>query len=141
MTQFTTLVLGIALAASLSAQPPKGTAAALQGTWAVSSLNGQSAPEGAPAMTVTFMGDKYHQTLGDKVIERGTFKVDAAKEPMTIDLVIAEGDDAGKAQMGLAEVTGDTMRMSLDTPGAGRRPTDFTSKDGVVVIAGKKTKG
>ena len=46
-----------------------------------------------------------------------------------------------EAQIGVAEVSGDTMRLSLDTPGAGRRPTDFTVSDGVVVIAGKKTKG
>ena len=140
MNGFATLLMGIALATGLSAQPSNG-AAALQGTWAVTSLNGQAAPEGAPAMTVTFTGDQYHQTLGGKVIERGTFRLDASKKPMTIDLLIAEGDDAGKAQIGVAEVSGDTMRLSLDTPGAGRRPTDFTVSDGVVVIAGKKTKG
>ena len=59
---------------------------------------------------------------------------------MTIDLSIAEGGDAGKTRMGIFEVTGDTMRLSLDTPGAGQRPTDFSLKDGLLVVAAKKSK-
>ena len=72
--------------------------------------------------------------------ERGSIKIDASKKPMAIDLIITEGSDAGKTQLGVIEVTGDTMRASLDTPGAGQRPTDFTVKDGVIVFAGKRSK-
>jgi hypothetical protein len=59
---------------------------------------------------------------------------------MTIDLIIAEGSDAGKTQLGIFDVTGDTMRLSLDTPGAGQRPADFSLKDGLLVVAAKKSK-
>jgi hypothetical protein len=59
---------------------------------------------------------------------------------MTIDLTIVEGDDAGKTQLGIIEVTGDTFQAALDTPGAGQRPTDFSIKEGVIVFSGKKAK-
>jgi len=147
MTHLGVFIAGIALATGVFAQgtKPQGGkeatgASAIQGSWLISSINGQTAPEMSPELKLTFEGDKYHQTLGGTVNERGTFKVDASKKPMTIDLSIAEGSDAGKTQMGIFEVTGDTMRLSLDTPGAGQRPTDFSLKDGLLVVAAKKSK-
>lgn len=142
MTQFATFVAALTLAGGFFVQGTKDTAgaAALQGTWVITSVNGQAATEGSPELKLTFTGDKYHQTLGTEVNERGTYKVDASKKPMTIDLTIIEGADAGKSQLGVFEVTGDTLRASLDTPGAGQRPTDFTNKDGVLVFVGKKSK-
>jgi uncharacterized protein (TIGR03067 family) len=141
MTRFGIVIALIGLSTGVLAQGSKGRdgTAALQGTWAVTSLNGQAIPDGAPELTLTFSGNKYHQTLAGQVNERGTFKVDASKKPMTIDLAITEGDDAGKTQLGIIEVTGDTMRCNLDTPGAGQRPADFTVKNGVM-FAGKKQK-
>ncbi len=132
----------VALTAQVGAQDPKTTnpAAALQGTWVVTSINGQSAPEGSPEMTLTFTGEKYQQAVGGEVNERGTFVADGSKKPMTLDLVIAEGSDAGKTQLGIFEVTGDTMRANLDTPGAAQRPADFTIKEGGVMFAAKKKK-
>ena len=141
MTRFAILALAIALGGGvLTQQEAKDAGAtALQGTWLITTLNGQSAPEGGPQLTLTFAGDKYHQTVGGDVNERGTFKLDTSKTPMTIDLTIVEGDDAGKTQLGIIEVTGDTFRASLDTPGAAQRPTDFNLKDGVLVFSGKKS--
>jgi uncharacterized protein (TIGR03067 family) len=140
-------IAGIAVATGVFAQATKAQggreaagAAALQGTWLISSINGQSAPDGSPELKLTFEGDQYHQTLGGNVNERGTFKVDASKKPMTIDLIITEGGDAGKTQLGIVEFTGETMRCSLDTPGAGQRPTDFAPKEGLLVVAAKKSK-
>ena len=140
MNYFATIAAAIALTAAAPVQDAKdaGGAAALQGTWVVSSINGQTIPDGAPPLTLTFTGDKYYQTLGADVNERGSFKVDASKKPMTIDLIITEGDDAGKTQLGIIEVTGDTVRANLDTPGAGQRPTDFTAKDAGVLFVGRK---
>jgi len=142
MTHFSMVIAGIALAASVLAQESKDTtgAAALQGTWVITSINGQSAPEGSPEMTLTFIGDKYHQTLAGQVNERGTIKVDASKKPMTIDLMITEGQDAGKTQLGVIEVSGDTLRANLDTPAAQQRPTDFTVRDASIMFVGKKKK-
>jgi uncharacterized protein (TIGR03067 family) len=140
MTRFIMAVAVVALAGSVLAQESKDAkgAAALQGTWVISSINGQTAPEGSPEMTLTFTGDKYSQAVGGEVNERGTIKVDASKTPMTIDLIIVEGADAGKTQLGIFEITGDTIRASLDNPGAQQRPKDFTLSEGSLMFVGKK---
>ena len=147
MTYFTTAIAGVAIAVSMIAQAPKvakdATAtkgpAALQGTWGITSINDQPAPEGAPEMTLTFSGDKYNQTVGSDVNERGTIKVDASKKPMTIDLIITEGQDAGKTQLGIFEITGQTMRANLAQPGAAKRPEDFAIKpESLMFVATKK---
>ena len=91
-------------------------------------------------MSLTFTGDKYHQTLGAEVNERGTIKVDASKKPMMIDLIITEGQDAGKTQLGVFEVTGGEIRANLNTPGTTLRPPDFTIKEGFIMFVGKKKK-
>jgi len=142
MTSFSTVIVTIALAAGVLAEQAKEAkaAAALQGAWLVSSINGQSAPDGTPPLTLTFSGDKYQQALGGEVNERGTMKVDATKKPMTIDFAITEGPDAGKTQLGIIEVTGETFRACFAAPGAGERPADFTGKDGALVVLAKKSK-
>jgi uncharacterized protein (TIGR03067 family) len=142
MTYLGTIIAAITITAGFLTQESKDTTrvTALQGTWVLTSLDGQSVREGGPELTLTFTGDKYHQSLGGEVNERGTFRVDASKKPMTIDLTITEGSDAGKTQLGILEVSVDTIRASLDIPGAGQRPTDFTVKDGVIMFVGKKKK-
>jgi len=150
MTQLATIIAALTLVTGVFTQGTKPqakpgakpqqtakSAMALQGTWTINSINGQAATEGNE-LKLTFEGNKYHQTLGGTVNERGTFKVDAAKKPMTIDLSITEGDDAGKTQLGLLEVTGDTMRCSFNAPGATERPTSLT--EGAIVVAAKKSK-
>jgi uncharacterized protein (TIGR03067 family) len=132
----------MAIASTVLVQKPKQppAVAALQGTWVITSINGKAPAEGASEMTLTFTDDKYHQTFAGQVNERGTIKIDASKKPTTIDLIIAEGDDAGKTQLGIIEVKGDTVRANLDRPGAGQRPPDFTIKEGFLMFEGKKKK-
>jgi uncharacterized protein (TIGR03067 family) len=57
---------------------------------------------------------------------------------MTIDLAITEGEDSGKAQLGIVELTDGTLRMCLDTPGAGQRPSEFGVKDSVILVEARK---
>jgi uncharacterized protein (TIGR03067 family) len=142
MTYLTTAIVSLALAATAAVQETKQpkAVAALQGTWVITSLNGQTPPDGSPQLSLTFTGEKYHQTLGTDVNERGSIKVDATKKPMTIDLIISEGQDAGKTQLGIFEVTGDTLRAHLDTPGMQQRPADFTAKEGFLLFVAKKKK-
>jgi uncharacterized protein (TIGR03067 family) len=143
LIQFTTAVAGVALAVGLVTQGGRDAneTAALEGTWQVTSVSGQSIEEGVPALMLTFTGDKYQQAVGADVNERGTFKTDASKKPTIIDFVILEGDDVGKTQLGIIEVSGDTLRASLDTPGSAQRPTDFSVKEGVFVLVAKRVKG
>ncbi len=119
---------------------PNKQAAALQGTWLVVSINGNQAAPGTPELTLTFTGDKYHQSVGADVNERGTVKLDASKQPMTIDLAITEGQDAGKVQLGIIDVAGDEMRANFDTPNAGKRPADFQPGQGTLSIVAKRKK-
>ena len=141
MIHFGMFVAGVALAAGVLSQASKDNtgASALQGTWVITSVNGQSIPEGAPQVTLTVTGDAYHQTSGGNVNERGTIRIDASKMPIAVDFIINTGPAAGKTQLGVIEVSGDTMRASLDIPGAGQRPTGFTITDGVIVLVGKKS--
>lgn len=139
MNYFVISVVIVAFTMGGAGQKTKpATAPGLDGTWIVTAINGEEAQAGSPELTLTINGDKYQQALGGEVNERGTIKVDATKKPMTIDLAISEGPDAGKTQLGIVEVTGDTIRLNLDTPGAGQRPADFTAKGGFILIVGKK---
>ena len=142
---FVVLVLSAAAPAQTPPQtPPKSTAKsplpALQGEWILGTINGQSLADGGTSMSITFAGDKYFQTVNGTVNERGSFKVDTTKKPIAIDLVITEGTDAGKTQLGVIEVTGDSLRGNLNTPGTTTRPTDFAAQEGFILFVAKKKK-
>jgi uncharacterized protein (TIGR03067 family) len=140
MKSFIATMAGMALAASLLASDMQQTTApsTLQGTWRLTSLNGRSIPDHGPQITLSIVGEKYQQAIDGKVTERGSLKLDPSKQPMRIDLAITEGEDSGKAQIGIVEVTDGTLRMCLDTPGAGQRPFEFDVKDGVIVFEARK---
>jgi uncharacterized protein (TIGR03067 family) len=142
MNYASTIVMALALATGMFTQQGKEStgAAALQGTWSIASINGQSPQDGAAPLTLSFDGDKYSQAVGTDVNERGSFKVDSAKKPMTIDLTIMEGDDAGKTQLGIVEVDGDKVQICFAMPGATERPADFTAKEGVLMVLGTRKK-
>ena len=133
-------IAGMAMAASLMASGTQltTTPSTLQGTWRLTSLNGRAIPAQGPQITLSIVGERYQQATDGKVTERGTLKLDGSKQPMTVDLTITEGDDSGKAQMGIVEVTDGTLRMCLDTPGAGQRPAEFAVKDGVILFEARK---
>jgi len=124
-----------------AAKPPASAAvpAALkpmQGTWVLTTQDGQ--PLSPNGLTITITGDKYAQAEGGTVNERGTMKLDATKKPMWLDLTITEGNDAGKHQVGLIEVTGGTMKGVFAPAGSTTRPTSLTPAQGVISFAGKK---
>ena len=137
-----TVVMAMAVAAAASARTqdavPKEMQP-LQGTWVVTQINGDAAPsENQTALVIA--GSKYSETVDGTVDETGLFKVDASKTPMTVDLVIQEGDDAGKTQLGVFDVKGDTMRLLLNTAGATVRPTSLEKPDGELFIVAQRRK-
>ena len=140
MLRAMTFVVSLMLAGAQATQTPvpKGLES-LQGTWSVMSVNGEAAPAGMD-FTLTVTGDKYVSIQNGAVDERGTLKVDPTKKPMTIDFIITEGQDQGKTQLGLVEVTGDTVRFHLGGPGEGTRPADFTPGPGTGLIVATKKK-
>ena len=114
----------------------------LQGTWVVKSENGKPVPAGEPQVTLVIEGNKYSQTVGGEVVERGEIRLDPSKTPMVLDMFITEGKDANKAQFGVVKVDGAGMTLKLNAPAEPTRPKDFTVAEGyVVIVATKQFKG
>ena len=110
----------------------------LQGNWAVTMFNGQAVPADA-GFYLVFKGDKYEQWTQNAVDERGTIKVDPKTKPMSIDLIITEGNDAGKTQPGIYEFTdAETISVGLAVPGTTTRPTAIANAELQVTL--KKAK-
>lgn len=116
-------LLVLTLATTASAQVP----AALHGTWVITSAEGRKLPAGAHVAMV-IGADGYQGITNGKINERGTMKVDASAKPMAIDLAISEGTSAGKTQLAVAEVSGDTLQLALAEPGSTSRPTAVTQQ-------------
>ena len=109
----------------------------IQGQWQAVSLNGQNLPNGME-MTLSFSGDKYENWVNGALDERGTVKIDASTKPVSIDFAIVEGDDAGKTQLGLVEVNGDSLILSFATPGNPTRPKTPSDAELYAVLRKKK---
>jgi uncharacterized protein (TIGR03067 family) len=141
MGQLLTAVVAAFVGSSALAQSPTPAPAAkhpLAGVWVIAQLSG-NAPPADVALVLTVADDGgYVATVNGKVEERGTIRVDRTKKPMTLDFVIADGSSAGKTQLGVYELAGDTLKMALATPGAPTRPADFTIAPPNEVIVLKK---
>jgi len=110
----------------------------IQGSWAVVTMNGQAVPSEAQFFLV-FKGDKYEQWTNGVVNERGSMKLDPKTKPLSLDLIITEGDDAGKTQPGLYEFTdAETLSVGLAIPGNTTRPASIAQAELQVVL--KKAK-
>ena len=130
--------LAAAQAARTQSAPPApakltGVLASVQGVWQMTNANGQDLAGSGQDITITIKDNTYVQAVNGQVIEKGTFKVDEGKKPMTIDINVVEGDDAGKTQLGVFELTGTTMKGKLADPG-GTRAADFTIAEGYFVF-------
>lgn len=108
-----------------------------QGTWILTAPDGQPLTQSGE-LAITITGNAYAQSVGGTVNERGTIKLDATKKPMWIDLTITEGDDKGKLQVGVIELTGGVMKGVLNGAGATTRPTSLTSTDMISFVGKKK---
>ena len=131
---------GAAQAAKPGAPAMSKALAAVQGTWMFTQMDGQDVAASGQEIAVTITDDKYVQTVNGQVVERGTFKLDDTKKPWTIDLNIVEGNDAGKSQMGIVQLTGTTMVGKLADAGSTTRPTDFAQAEGAFVFTAAKKK-
>ncbi|HEX6974543.1 MAG TPA: TIGR03067 domain-containing protein [Vicinamibacterales bacterium] len=140
MTRLVTALVVMFAVVSLSAQTKPAVPKAyepLQGTWVLTGPDGQSVMGGAE-LALVITGDTYAQTVNGEVNERGGITLDPAKKPMWFDLSIKEGDDAGKTQLGIIEVTGDTLKGALSMPGATERPAGFDAGQSAITFVGKR---
>jgi uncharacterized protein (TIGR03067 family) len=143
MTRMTgTALLALVMTAGASAQDGLSKElTSLQGTWVITMVDGEAVPASNAEVALTIEKDKYSQTLDGQVIERGTIKVDASKKPIAMDLIITEGNDANKTQLGVLDIGEKTIRFKLNTAGETTRPVDFEPADGYFVfVLTKKAK-
>ena len=144
MKKMAMLVAVVLMSAGVMAQDAKKPVdkafAPLQGTWTITTFNGQSTDGMGGTSALVKKDDKYQQVTNGTVDERGSLKLDATKKPMTIDLIIEEGNDAGKLQLGIIEVTGDTMKVKLNLAGATPRPTSFEAEEGQILVTATRAK-
>ncbi len=112
----------------------------LKGTWDIVSMEvgGKKATDtNVKGQTLTFEGDKVtHEEKGKK--EPATFKIDATKKPMELDLVPTEGPEKGKTMKMIIELKDDTLRIAGKMKPE-ERQTGFDDKD-IMVITLKKAK-
>jgi uncharacterized protein (TIGR03067 family) len=116
------------------------------GTWVVVEMHqdGMKLPEDAVkklSARLKLKGDTYEVEFEGKVVDRGTYKADESKKPITIDIFPKEGEYAGKKLLGIVEQMGDTMRACYDIQGKSR-PTAFETKagSGLVMVVYKRAK-
>lgn len=101
---------------------------ALEGTW-----KGKG-PAGEGVLVVAFSGKNFTFTMqegNDKLVFKGTYKIDPAKNPKQMDLTVTDGPDAnfnGKTALAIYELKGDKLKWCANEPGQEGRPTDFTEK-------------
>ncbi len=102
----------------------------MQGDWMVVSMtaNGMKYPdEEAQSLFRTIEGNNYQISRYSKPIGKGTFKLDPAAMPKTIDSSPAA--DPSKPILGIYEFDGDNLRVCNAPPGK-PRPSDFEAKAG-----------
>lgn len=114
---------------------------ALQGTWRVVEVTfgGEKVPKGETETgTFVFEGDKFVQKSGKTVDKKGTFQVDAGKNPRAIDLV----DEKGEKLLGIYALEGKTLKICAAPPPAQKRPSEFTSskENGCLLIIMERAK-
>lgn len=112
----------------------------LQGTWKVVAVvrNGKKqAEEAGKERKMTFKGDEVTLRDGNKEAQ-ATCKVDANKEPKTIDLIL-KGEETKPIQ-GIYTLDGDDLKIAAPTEPGKERPKDFAGGKDVTVVYLKREK-
>ena len=121
---------GIALAQA-PAERLKREDEKLAGTWRVTGVhaNGMILPSRQiPDLKLTFKDGQFTARLGKEKPQQGSYKLDPSKKPKTIDLDRTSGPDKDRKQVGIYELTGNTLRICACEAG-NDRPTDFDTND------------
>lgn len=119
--------LGAAAAAADEPKSPDGSKE-VQGTWTIvkTVLGGAESVNPTTARTVVFQGATYEIKFGDRSIEKGTFRVDAAATPKRIEGTATAGEEKGARWHGVYEVEGLVLR-AVARPADKARPTSLTT--------------
>jgi uncharacterized protein (TIGR03067 family) len=74
-------------------------------------------------------GDVTTVVAGPQTMLKARFTLDRSADPDAIEYMNLEGASAGRAQSGIFDLSGETLRICMAPPGE-RRPADFSSKAG-----------
>jgi uncharacterized protein (TIGR03067 family) len=106
--------------------------ARLEGEWSMVSgeIDGQPLPEQMrkSAKRVAKEGETT-VTINGQLFMKAKFTIDPTKKPKAIDYTFTGGPTAGKTQLGIYELDGDTVKFCFSAPGKDR-PADFSTKEG-----------
>jgi uncharacterized protein (TIGR03067 family) len=135
LSGFTFLTAGLLLA--VQRPGPKDDLDKLQGAWLTVSLvsDGKTVvdenlpPRPGPTTKVTYEGNQWTVTVGEKTVATGTIKVDSKKTPKELDVLDESGMINDKTKRAIYELDGDTFRYCIALAGK-PRPTNFSSKEG-----------
>ena len=105
---------------------------AFQGTWNVlgGESHGQDIPDNElPDGKLTFEKDHFEAIVGDDTFE-GTFKLDADRDPKTIDLAHEKGPHRDTTQYGIYKFEDEKLIFCVAEPGKpeNERPTEFRTR-------------
>ena len=134
-----TALVSIALAVSCGPTPPSPavTPTATTGTMDMEgSWMGEASWHGntSPIYTFTFSGSTFTYTCDTGIEGSGTFTIDTATDPKTIDFDITyhtTSEFIGETCLGVYEISGTTLTIALaEPPGTTPRPASLT--DGMI---------
>jgi uncharacterized protein (TIGR03067 family) len=115
----------------------------LQGTWHAVSGEAEGkdvSEEFVKKLSIVFTGDKITVSglvRGEKDTGvEGTFKLDPAAKPKTIDINLTNKEDA----LGIYELDGDTLKLCVVEAANNERPTEFAGKNKQVLMVLKRQK-
>jgi len=104
---------------------------ALEGEWRFVALQVDGADMPAGALTESRLlidGDRFRMESMEGAFD-GHFTIDAAVDPVRIDIDFVEGPEAGNSSQGIFEIAGDQLTMCIGVVGASR-PKSFSTKPG-----------
>jgi uncharacterized protein (TIGR03067 family) len=117
----------------------------LAGVWECASAVNDGKPlaeETVHKLRLTLTRNRGYKTeLGPQVLFDSTYALDTQKQPKYIDLIGAEGENKGKAGLGIYSLEEDSLTICYTMPGHDR-PKEFESKagSGATLVVWKRVK-
>jgi uncharacterized protein (TIGR03067 family) len=102
----------------------------MQGTWSIESIEKEGKPLDKDSLKnrrVVIQGNRYTVKDGERILDAGTYKIDATVTPKTIDISPNAGPNAGKKLLGIYKLDGDDRSIVFAGPSEDR-PKQFRTK-------------
>lgn len=107
----------------------------IQGTWlpVKAELAGKPMPDEFLKKIVSLKLDAGKYEVTAESLDKGTYTMNAAAKPRTIDITGTEGPNVGKKIPAIYELNGDTLRICYNL-GGDTHPTEFKSPPGTKIF-------